>query len=1134
MRSGKLGWQVFIVVTIFAIATVSYADTEAAVRDVLKTMSGPNAVDNPRTASTPEGYLSFLGAPTGNSFEPLNAGKGSDAAASAKQFLRDHKAAFGVQDGVSFSTDRVKSINARTFVRLNQTYNGVPVFGAQVIVQLMPGGTVTTVLSDIMRDAPRVYSGEVSLTPTLNIAEGKLAATADMESVHPGHVFETNEPALNLYVPYVIGAVGQARLVYIVEVESVGPGMPIAERLLIDAHNGSAVLRIPMIYSAKFRTIFDAENAIGADPGILKRSEGQGPANITDVDNAYDFYGDTYDFYQAQHGRDSIDDNGATMDATVRLCPDSFNCPYLNAFWDGTRMYFGDGFTVDDVVGHELTHGVTQNESNLIYSYESGALNESFSDVWGEFIDQTNGKGDDSPGVKWLMGEDVPVFGALRDMKNPPAFSDPDTYLGPFWKFSSFDNGGVHSNSGVSNKVCYLLTDGDTFNGYTVDGMGIATVADLYYECQTNLLGQSSNYPDFGNQMVTAAQNLGLSQDEIGNVTSALIATKILKFEFKPLRHFRATGNLSDARIALTWSKPTGGVFTGVDIVRNTSRFPLDSTDGVAVASITNDDESFVDNPGVGAGADAYYGIFPRSGSNTANVPLFARGTVGVDVDFLTQGFTKQDTDTLDLEYSQITIVPTGEVPVLGPAAQLPEDYFNYTTYAAHGATDSKIAPEFDGNLPVAKEDSFQLPLTDESVIELPPSPVPIPFFGRLVSNFVLSSNGYLAAAADQYTSQETNSTISLANHFEVPRISFLMSDLNPRSGGEIWARYMDDRIVITFENVPSYDLDSIGGPGQRYGNTVQCELFFGGQIRFTYGALNAERAIVGISDGNGTPLDVNAVLNGQEPGVKESDLSGLPEGIPLELQPIAIRFVEPGTIVAFTASAESAVGPPQFSMFSVPGIPDMDDASLGLDSGEFLWDTTDVPDGGYAMIMCASAGDYSSCQSFAVIVTSSVSRPTATDVRITPKLPRDNDDLVAHYEYHHPSILEGPTTIYWMKSGSVMSPYTNAGVLPRTATKAGDQWSIQVLPVTIAVASNGITDFYLYGDPVVSESVFIEAELKVDANGDGKVNSVDLQLVVGGLLGTARPGVDPDVNGDGSEDAADVQTTINFILEKR
>ena len=95
---------------------------------------------------------------------------------------------------------------------------------------------------------------------------------------------------------------------------------------------------------------------------------------------------------------------------------------YNNAFWNGTQMVYGNGGNLaqaDDVVGHELTHGVTDFESNLFYYYQSGAINESFSDIFGEFVDQTNGKGDDSAGVKWLMGEDSSL-GALRDMENPP------------------------------------------------------------------------------------------------------------------------------------------------------------------------------------------------------------------------------------------------------------------------------------------------------------------------------------------------------------------------------------------------------------------------------------------------------------------------------------------------------------------------------------------------------------------------------------------------------------------------------------------------------------------------------------------------------------------------------------------
>ena len=119
--------------------------------------------------------------------------------------------------------------------------------------------------------------------------------------------------------------------------------------------------------------------------------------------------------------------------STIDFCPDrTSNCPYENAFWDGAQMVYGDGFaTADDVVGHELTHGVTEFSSHLFYYQQSGAINESMSDVFGEYIDLVNGAGTDTPAVRWLMGEDIPGFGAIRDMENPPAFGDPDRMLSP-------------------------------------------------------------------------------------------------------------------------------------------------------------------------------------------------------------------------------------------------------------------------------------------------------------------------------------------------------------------------------------------------------------------------------------------------------------------------------------------------------------------------------------------------------------------------------------------------------------------------------------------------------------------------------------------------------------------------------
>ena len=113
-----------------------------------------------------------------------------------------------------------------------------------------------------------------------------------------------------------------------------------------------------------------------------------------DADKAHQFALEVYQFYASKHNRNSIDNNGMPIISTV-----DYNVNYQNAFWNGAQMVYGDGYSLaDDVVGHELTHGVTQYESNLFYYYQSGAINESFSDVWGELYDQQNGAGTDGPG----------------------------------------------------------------------------------------------------------------------------------------------------------------------------------------------------------------------------------------------------------------------------------------------------------------------------------------------------------------------------------------------------------------------------------------------------------------------------------------------------------------------------------------------------------------------------------------------------------------------------------------------------------------------------------------------------------------------------------------------------------------
>lgn len=207
-------------------------------------------------------------------------------------------------------------------------------------------------------------------------------------------------------------------------------------------------------------------------PGRLIRSEGQPDVGDPAVNEAYTGLGQTYALYWERFGRNSIDGEGLPLDASVH-----YGQRYDNAFWDGSRMVFGDGdgevfnrFTISmNVIGHELTHGVTQFSANLTYQGQSGALNESVSDVFGSLVEQ-HAKGQSASEASWLIGEGLftdQVQGvALRSMKAPgTAYDDdvlgkdpqPATMAG--YVATTDDNGGVHLNSGIPNRAFFLLAD---------------------------------------------------------------------------------------------------------------------------------------------------------------------------------------------------------------------------------------------------------------------------------------------------------------------------------------------------------------------------------------------------------------------------------------------------------------------------------------------------------------------------------------------------------------------------------------------------------------------------------------------------------------------------------------------------
>jgi Zn-dependent metalloprotease len=233
-------------------------------------------------------------------------------------------------------------------------------------------------------------------------------------------------------------------------------------------------LAVPTRVVGRQRHVYDAQN--GSDlPGRLARSEGDPPTGDLAVDEAYDGSGATYDLYREVYGRNSIDDRGMRLDSTVH-----YQQGYDNAFWNGRQMVYGDGdedlpeeerlfnrfTTAIDIVAHELTHGVTQYEARLRYWEQPGALNESFSDVFGSLVKQRV-LGQTAEEADWLIGEGlftVNVNGqGIRSMKAPgTAYDDPVLGKDPQpahmrdYQDVDYDNGGVHINSGIPNHAFYV------------------------------------------------------------------------------------------------------------------------------------------------------------------------------------------------------------------------------------------------------------------------------------------------------------------------------------------------------------------------------------------------------------------------------------------------------------------------------------------------------------------------------------------------------------------------------------------------------------------------------------------------------------------------------------------------------
>ena len=275
------------------------------------------------------------------------------------------------------------------------------------------------------------------------------------------------------------------------------------------------------------RTIYTAGNTQGL-PGTLLRAEGSQPGSDVSVNEAYDGLGNTFDFYLSAYQRYSIDDHGLPLIATVH-----YDQHYNNAFWNGSQMVFGDGdgemfnrFTGSvDVIGHELTHGVTGSEANLAYLRQSGALNESVSDVFGSLVKQYVLK-QTAAEADWLIGAGLLANfpdQALRSMKAPGTAydnnlmgKDPQPADMAHYVHTAQDNGGVHTNSGIPNRAFFLVATALGGNAWEKAGQ-------IWYDTiRDKSLNASASFAAFaGRTVANAGQRYGTNSVEQKAVSDA-------------------------------------------------------------------------------------------------------------------------------------------------------------------------------------------------------------------------------------------------------------------------------------------------------------------------------------------------------------------------------------------------------------------------------------------------------------------------------------------------------------------------------------------------------------------------------------------------------------------------------------
>lgn len=510
---------------------------------------------------------------TGASKNVFNTGS-QDELENAKQIslgiLRDRAAQRAIGNVDEFQVQKVEIDNLKmAHTRVRQTVGGVPVWEGEAIVHLKADGALSTV-TDALKEAIAVntqpnLSEKDAIRAVVNSYNGsaKLSEnpTADLWIYRAG---DRDHLVYRVTTPRIDGSEETAVPVTFIDAQT---GEKVFEYNNLQTGTGSSLysgtVTISTTTSAGTYYMEDTTRRMGTfnmnSTGNETTGTGGTQSRFTGTDDVWNatieragvdaHYGaaQTYDYYQAVHGRNGINGSsgpGTTTSAVggiplvVSRVHFGSSGRYNNAFWYNNQMSYGDGdgttfspLTTIDVAGHEMSHGVTEYTANLTYANESGALNEATSDIFGAMV-ELRADGGTVTANTWLIGEDCYTPGtpgdALRSMSSPFTYGDPDHYSIRYT--GTADSGGVHTNSGIANHAFYLMAAGGTnrVSGISVTGIGTSASERIWYRALTTYMTASTNFAAARTATINAANDLfGASSTQATGVAQAWCAVGV-------------------------------------------------------------------------------------------------------------------------------------------------------------------------------------------------------------------------------------------------------------------------------------------------------------------------------------------------------------------------------------------------------------------------------------------------------------------------------------------------------------------------------------------------------------------------------------------------------------------------------